>query len=104
MSATLAPSARDDLARAVLDLASQRSGVWLIIGGRWADNGPSAKTPGGDWYDETWRARNGAHSRKLLQGVVVGGSEDSWRRWVGGATLAHLDEARRLLIALETAE
>lgn len=93
--ALLAEEQRVTLALRVLDLASRNWGSAVIIGGRWAD--------GGRWYDEDWRTRNGAHSRKLLLGTVEGGSQDRWRAFCDRATVKQLLEAEALLEALSSA-
>ncbi|HEY7092365.1 MAG TPA: hypothetical protein VH393_04260 [Ktedonobacterales bacterium] len=93
--ALLADERRVIAALTVLDLASRNWETAVIVGGRWAD--------GGKFYDDDWRARHGCHRRKLLLGVVVGGSEERWREWVDRATLVRLEEAAALLRATERA-
>ena len=66
--ALLAEKGRIVQAIRVVDLASRNWERSVIVGGRWAD--------GGRWYDEDWRARNGAHRRTLLLGTVEGGSRE----------------------------
>jgi hypothetical protein len=93
--ALLADKRRILAALRLLDLASREWETAVIVGGRWSDDGR--------WYDEDWCARTGCHRRKLLLGVVVGGSEARWRVWVDRATLARLEEAAILLRATERA-
>jgi hypothetical protein len=101
--ALLAEKGRVVQALRVLELASHSWETYCVIGGRWADNGPSAKTPGGDWYDLGWRARNGCHRRQLVPGKVEGGSQDRWRAFCDRASMKQLIEAEAIFQSLSSA-
>ncbi|HEY7092271.1 MAG TPA: hypothetical protein VH393_03775 [Ktedonobacterales bacterium] len=91
--ALLAEEQRVTLALRVLEMASRNWGNAVITGGRWAD--------GGRWYEPGHH--NGANSRKLLLGVVVGGSEDRWRAFCDRASMKQLIEAEAILQSLASA-